>query len=225
MAKSSALKKKAVLIYIAAAIVLCLFFFLPAGTFDYWQAWAYMAVTLVPAAFVFHYFINKDPVFLERRLKLKEKQARQKTVVKFGGVIFAIGFLIPGLDRRFGWSHVPPEMSIAADIIVLLGYMMVFLVFKENAYAGRSVEVVKGQKVISSGPYSIIRHPMYLGTIFLYGATPLALGSYWAFPLFALMLPLLIIRIISEEELLRRELKGYAAYCKKVRYRLVPYVW
>lgn len=225
MDKAAALTKKAVLLFAAAVIALCVMFFLPAGTFDYWQAWAYMAVTLVPAAFVFHYFISKNPAFLERRLKLKEKEARQKLVVKFGGVIFAIAFLIPGLDRRFGWSHVPPEMSVAADVIVLLGYLMVFLVFRENSYAGRTVEVVKGQKVISSGPYSIIRHPMYLGTIFLYVATPLALGSTWAFPLFLLMLPVLIFRIINEEELLRRELNGYAQYCKKVRYRLVPYVW
>jgi protein-S-isoprenylcysteine O-methyltransferase Ste14 len=221
----SALKAKAVLLFSAAFVVLGIMFFLPAGTLDYWQAWAYMAVTLVPAFFVVLYFLHKDPEFLARRLKMKEKEAKQKLVVKAAGIIFVIGFLLPGLDRRFGWSNVPAEWSLAAALIVLLGYLLCFLVFRENSYAGRTIEVVKGQKVISSGPYSLIRHPMYFGTLLLYLATPIALGSYWALPPFLLMLPILVLRILNEEEVLRRELKGYAQYCKKVRYRLLPHVW
>lgn len=221
----TALAQKIFLLFPAAIIVLGLMFFLPAGTLDYWQAWAYMAVVFVPAFFVILYFIKTDPEFLERRLKLKEKEAKQKLVVKAGGIIFVIGFLLPGLDRRFGWSSVPAEFVLAADVIVFLGYILMFLVFKENSYAGRTIRVEKGQKVISSGPYSIIRHPMYLGTILMYAATPIALGSYWAIPVFLLIVPVLIFRILNEEEVLRRELKGYAKYCKKVRYRLIPLVW
>ncbi len=216
---------KALLLYLAALAVIGAILFLPAGTLDYWQAWAYMAVVFVPAAFVIIYFLAKDRQFLERRLKTKEKEKDQQLVQAVGGVIFIIGFLLPGLDRRLGWSSVPAEFSLAADLVTLLGYGLVFLVFRENIYAGRTVRVEKGQKVISTGSYSVIRHPMYLGTLLLYLATPIALGSYVALPLFLLMVPLLAFRIRNEEQVLCRELGGYREYCGKVRYRLVPGVW
>ncbi len=218
-------RKKMLLLFAAALAVVSLMFFLPAGTLDYWQAWAYMAIVFVPASLVILYFLNKDPEFLERRMRTREKEAKQQLVVKLAGALFLIGFLIPGLDRRFGWSSVPPGLVIAADAAVLLSYFLVFLVFRENSYAGRTVEVEKGQKVISTGPYSAIRHPMYLGMITMYVATPIALGSYVALPVFLLIVPPMILRILNEEEVLRRELAGYAEYCGKIRYRLIPFVW
>lgn len=217
--------KKAVLLFGAALAFLCIMFFVPAGTLDYWQAWAYLAVILIPVLFVGAYFLKNDPEFLERRFRMREKEAEQRLVQMFGLLIFMVGFLLPGLDRRFGWSNVPFEFVIAADAISFLGYAFIFLVFKENSYAGRIVQVEKGQKVISTGPYSIIRHPMYFGTLALYLATPIALGSYVAFPVFVLVIPMLVFRILNEEDVLRRELPGYTRYCGKVRYRLVPFVW
>jgi protein-S-isoprenylcysteine O-methyltransferase Ste14 len=222
---TAAMKKKALLLFSAALAVIGLMFFVPAGTLDYWQAWAYIAMVFIPASLVILYFLNKDPEFLERRMKLKEKEAKQQLVVKLSGILFVIGFLIPGLDHRFGWSNVPFELVAAADACVLIGYLICFLVFRENSYAGRTIEVVKGQKVISTGPYSIIRHPMYFGVLLMYLATPIALGSYWALPPFLLVVPIILFRILNEEEVLRRELPGYADYCKKTRYRLIPYVW
>jgi protein-S-isoprenylcysteine O-methyltransferase Ste14 len=224
MAKSE-LKKKAVLLYAAALLVIGLALFLPAGTLDYWQAWVYIAIVFVPVIFVGLYFLKNDPEFLERRFKTREKEAKQKLIQKAGIPIFIIGFLLPGLDRRFGWSNVPFEFIVVADVLVFLGYLLIFLVFRENSYAGRTVRVEKGQKVISTGPYSVIRHPMYIGVLFMYLATPIALGSYVAVLPFLLIIPMLVFRILNEEEVLRRELPGYKEYCKKVRYRLIPYIW
>jgi protein-S-isoprenylcysteine O-methyltransferase Ste14 len=224
--EAGAMGRKFALIYIAAAIIIGLALFAPAGTLDYWQAWAYLAVVLLPAALVVAYFLKKDPEFLERRLRTREKEATQGRIIKAGTAIFAIAFLIPGLDRRFGWSAVPVEISVAADALVFLGYIFVFLVFRANSYAGRTVQVDAGQKVVTTGPYAIVRHPMYLGSLVLYLATPLALGSYVAVPLFLLgLVPVFVFRILNEEEVLRRELPGYEDYCMKTRYRLVPFVW
>ncbi|QLJ52677.1 MAG: hypothetical protein Sv326_0502 [Candidatus Fermentimicrarchaeum limneticum] len=221
----AALTKRVVLIFIAALAVVGIMLFVPAGTLDYWQAWVYMAIVFVPASFVLAYFLKNDPKFLERRFKTREKEVKQKTLIKIASVVFFIGFLIPGLDRRFGWSNVPFEFVVAADAIVVLGYALVCLVFRENSYAGRTIRVEKGQKVISTGPYAFIRHPMYLGSLLIYIATSIALGSYWALPPFLLMIPVIIYRIFNEEDVLKRELKGYTAYCQKTRYRLLPFVW
>jgi len=213
------------LLFLAATVAIALFLFVPAGTLDYWQAWLYMAVVLLPAAIVITYFMINDPAFLERRLRTREKETKQQLIIKFGTLIFIAGFLIPGLDHLFGWSDVPFELVVAADALVFLSYMFIFLVFKENSWAGRTVQVEKGQKVVTTGPYAIMRHPMYFGAIIMYVATPIALGSYWALPPFLFIIPIFIYRILNEEEVLRRELPGYIEYCKKTRYRLLPYVW
>ncbi|MFH1520846.1 MAG: isoprenylcysteine carboxylmethyltransferase family protein, partial [Candidatus Micrarchaeota archaeon] len=139
--------------------------------------------------------------------------------------VFLIGFLIPGFDYRFGWSNMLPELVFVADVIVIIGYILIFLVFKENHYAARTVEVEKGQKVITSGLYSIVRHPMYVGVILMFLATPIALGSYFALPIFLLMIPLLVYRIFNEEKILLRDLAGYKKFCQKTRYRLIPFIW
>jgi len=218
--------KKALLIIPAVLIVTGLLLFLPAGTIYYWQAWAFMAVLFMPFFFVASYFLKKDPKFLERRLRYKEKEASQKKVIRLSWIVFFIALLVPGLDFRFGWSGVPAWLVILADIFVFLGYAIIFLVFKENSYASRIVEVEKGQKVISTGPYSMVRHPMYLGTIMMYLFMPIALGSYVALLIFAPMIfGILFFRIRDEEKLLLKELNGYKAYCRKVKYRLVPGVW
>ncbi len=218
-------RAKFLVLFIAALLVIAAALFIPAGTLDYWQAWAYIAVIFVPAAVIVSYFALKDPAFLERRLRTREKEARQALIIRLATPVFLVGFIIPGLDHRLGWSAVPAEASMAADAIVFLSYMFIFLVFRENSYAGRTVQVDAGQKVISSGPYSFIRHPMYLGSIAMYSATPVALGSLWALPFFLIMIPVLVFRILNEEEVLRRDLPGYAEYCKKVKYRLVPFIW
>ncbi|MFA6489584.1 MAG: isoprenylcysteine carboxylmethyltransferase family protein [Candidatus Micrarchaeia archaeon] len=216
---------KSALFFAIGMLVLAAFLFIPAGTLDYWQAWLYLAVIFSMMLFVLFYFLKHDPDFLERRFKMREKEAKQKLFQKASGIVFFVAFLVPGLDRRFGWSNVPFEAVIAAEILGMLGYGLVFLVFRENSYAGRTIRVEKGQKVISTGPYSIIRHPMYLGASALYLATPIALGSYWAFLPFALIAPMLAYRIKNEEEVLCRDLKGYKAYMKKVKFRLVPGIW
>ncbi len=222
---SATLRRKILLIWIAAPIIVGIVLFGPAGTLDYWQAWLYMATVFVPASFVVVYFLRNDPQFLERRLRTKEKEAKQGLITKAVAVLFIVAFLFPGLDHRFRWSGVPVGVSLAADAFVFLGYLLVFLVFRENSYAGRTVQVDKGQKVISTGPYSVIRHPMYLGTLVMYLATPIALGSYVAVPLFLLLIPVMVLRIQNEEEVLRRDLPGYLDYCKKTRYRLLPFIW
>jgi protein-S-isoprenylcysteine O-methyltransferase Ste14 len=204
------LERKILFAVVAAPAIVGLALFGPAGTLDYWQAWAYMGILFIPMFFVVAYFLNKDPVFLERRMKTKENDAGQDLIVKAGAVIFLVAFMVPGLDRRFGWSVVPAEISIAADALAFIGYALVFLVFRENSYAGRTVQVEKGQKVIATGPYSILRHPMYLGTLTMYLATPIALGSLVAVPFFLPLIPMIVLRILNEEKILERDLPNTA---------------
>jgi len=171
------------------------------------------------------YLLKKDPELLKRRLKLKEKEEKQKNIVRLFRLPFILCFLIPGFDYRFNCSEVSPILVVIANIMVFLGYLWVFFVFRENSYTSRIVEVEKEQKVISTGPYSVVRHPMYLGIIVMYLFTPLALGSWWALIVFAFLPLVLIFRIFNEEEVLLRDLPGYKEYCKKTRYRLIPYIW
>ena len=208
-----------------APILVGLFLFVPAGSLYYWQAWIYCGVIFIPAFFVVQYFLKKDPELLERRMRMKEKEEKQKSIIKFAAIISFIGFIIPGLDYRYHWSNVPVLLVIISNIIVLLGYIFVFFVLRENSYASRIIEVENGQKVITTGPYAIVRHPMYLGVLLMYLFTPLALGSYWALIFFLPFLPIIVFRLLNEEEVLLRELPGYEEYCQKTRYHLVPFIW
>ena len=219
------LAKMIIIRFVGGFIVLAAMFFLPAGTLDYWEAWVYIAVLFVPIVFVLSYLIRHDPALLERRMRMQEHEAEQKLIVKLSFAWFFVMFLLPGFDRRFEWSNVPVALVIAADVLVVLGYAVVFLVFRENTYTSRVVEVERDQKVISSGPYAIVRHPMYVGVLIMYLLTPLALGSYWGVIPALLMVPMLIARIQNEEQVLGKELPGYLDYVQKVRYRLIPGVW
>jgi protein-S-isoprenylcysteine O-methyltransferase Ste14 len=200
-------------------------FFLPAGTFAYWEAWVYLIVLLIPTVLFSVYFLKNDPELLERRMRMREKESKQKLIIKISYFCFLLVFLFPGFDKRFGWSNVPMVVVLVADVLVLLVYGMFFLVLRENRYASRIIEVEQGQEVISSGPYAIVRHPMYLGVSLMYIFSPLALGSYWATIPSLLIIPLLVARIRNEESVLERELKGYKEYMEKTKYRLIPGIW
>ncbi|MFH1106675.1 MAG: isoprenylcysteine carboxylmethyltransferase family protein [Candidatus Micrarchaeota archaeon] len=221
----AALKRKALVRFGLAPFALGALFFIPAGSLCYWQAWLYMAVLLVPMAFVVAYFLKRDPMLLERRLRMKEKVTEQETLVKFSYLWFVAAFIVPGLDYRFGLSQVPVEVVLLSNLLVLIGYFMFFLVMKENSFLSRIVEVQKGQKVISTGPYAVVRHPMYTAVLIIYGLSPLALGSYWGFLAVLPLMGVLYFRTLNEEKVLLRGLKGYKEYCRKVRWRMVPFVW
>jgi protein-S-isoprenylcysteine O-methyltransferase Ste14 len=196
-----------------------------AGSLHYWEAWVYCGVLCLPAIVSGIYFLLRDPEFLERRMKTHEKEAEQRFVQFSSGFLFFVGFLIAGLDHRFGWSDVSVTVVIVSDFFVLLGYLLIFRVFQVNRYAARTVEVEAGQQVISTGPYAIVRHPMYLGVVLMYMFTPFALGSYLALIAFLLLVPLLVLRILNEEAVLVHELPGYDDYRRKVRWRLIPRIW
>jgi len=199
-----------------------LFLFLPAGSVGYWEAWIYSFAILIPMIITMFYLLKKDPELLKRRMRLKEKEEKQKILVRLFTLPFILVFLVPGFDYRFNWSEVPPIVVIIANIMVFLGYFWIFLVFKENSYTSRIVEVEKDQKVISTGMYGFIRHPMYFGAIFLIVGTPLALGSWWTLLLTPNFMLILYFRIANEEKVLLRDLQGYEEYKRKVRYRLIP---
>jgi len=219
------LKRMAFRRFGGAALVLGAVFFLSAGTIRYWQAWLYLAVTFIPMALVAHNLIRTDPALVERRLTAKEERAAQSTVQRLGAVIWVATFLIPGLDQRFGWSLVPWLVVVLSDLLVLSGYLFLVRVLKENSYASRVVEVQEGQTVITTGPYALVRHPMYLGTFVMLVFSPLALGSYWALIPAALTPVFLVLRIRDEENMLLQELPGYREYTTRTRYRLIPGVW
>ena len=208
-----------------AVPVVGLFLFVPAGTLRYWQAWMYLGTLFIPMFFVFGYLLKNDPELLERRMQTKEKETRQNQILKFGYPLFIAAFILPGFDIRYGWSNMPAIISVLADIVVFTGYLLFFFVLRENSYASRVVEVEQDQKVISTGPYALVRHPMYLGVLMMYGCSPLALGSWWALIPAASIIFVLVERIKNEEEVLLRELPGYTEYRQKTRFRMIPGIW
>lgn len=199
--------------------------FCPAGTTAYWEAWVYLAVLFVPVAFVLAYLLANDPELLERRMRTKEKDAKQSLIVKIGSILYVLTFLIPGFDRRFEWSHVPVTAVIMADVFVLLGYALFMVVLRANTYASRIIEVEQGQHVVTTGPYSIVRHPMYVAVLVMYFSSPVALGSWWAAIAALPLVAVLVVRIRNEERQLVQELEGYQEYTQITKYRLIPGVW
>jgi protein-S-isoprenylcysteine O-methyltransferase Ste14 len=200
-------------------------FFGTAGTLRYWQAWMFLATLFLPMLLMVAYLIRHDPELAQRRLRAREERTQQKLIIKLTSLLWLITFVLPGLDQRFGWSSVPTWVAIGADVVVLFGYFIFFLTLRENSYAGRTIQVDDGQTVITTGPYALVRHPMYLGVSFMLMAGPVALGSWWA-ALPALLTPLfLVLRIADEEDALVEELEGYEEYRKTTPYRLIPGVW
>jgi len=204
--------------------------FLSAGTVNYWQGWAFLVVSFVPPLALTVYFYRRDPQLLERRLLRKEKLKAQKIIMLLMKLIYLLALILPGLDYRFGWSHarcgpVPRWLVLLALFIMVAINALFFLVLQANRYAASIVQVEAGQIVTETGPYRFVRHPMYLGGLVLWLALPLALGSYLAWSAAALGIPVMILRLLNEERFLRRELAGYAEYCQRVRYRLIPLVW
>jgi protein-S-isoprenylcysteine O-methyltransferase Ste14 len=204
--------------------------FIPAGTWRYWQGWGFLVVASAFSLGAFSYFYKHDRQALERRLRSKEKISEQKRVVRLVKLVFAAALLIPGFDHRLGWSRTllgeePWWLSLISNVLVVCGMGLVFWVVKVNSFAGRTIEVEAGQKLISSGPYAVVRHPMYAGMLLFLLSLPLALGSYVAWPAFVLLVPLFASRLLNEERFLHKELPEYREYCLHTRFRLVPYVW
>ncbi len=202
--------------------------FLPARSLHYWQAWVFLGVFSVANTIITVYFLKKDPALIERRLQAgprAEKEKSQKIIQAFASIFFIELILFPGIDHRFGWSHLPVYMVLAGDALVAIGLSIVFRVFKENSYTSSIIEVGKGQQVISTGPYRIIRHPMYAGALLMLFGIPLGLGSAWGLLLFIPLMAAIVWRLINEERYLSINLAGYIEYCAKTRYRLIPRIF
>jgi protein-S-isoprenylcysteine O-methyltransferase Ste14 len=211
--------------FLLGILTLMAVFFLPAGTFMYGYAWVYMGVLFLPLIFVLSYLLKNNPDLLERRMRTNEREKKQQIFVFISGILITLAYVLPGFDFRLGWSQVPVWVALLADLIVLAGYGFVFLVFRENRYTSRVVEVETEQTVIDTGPYAIVRHPMYLGMVAMYVFSPLALGSYWAMIPAILIIPALMFRLLDEEKVLERDLAGYSDYMKKVKHHLFPGIW
>lgn len=210
---------------IAGVLMFALLFFLPAGTWRYWQAWMYIGILIIPMFFVLAYFMKHDPALLERRMKMREERKEQRKIIQVSGLAFVLAYILPGFDIRYGWSNVPAWVCILAALMVFLSYMLVFRTMQVNSFLSRVIEVAEGQKVIDTDVYSIVRHPMYVGMIILYVLSPLVLGSYWALIPALTIIPVIIARIADEENALEQELPGYKAYKQKVKFRLIPFIW
>ncbi len=209
-------------------LVLALALFIPAGSLSFWQAWLYLVVWAVCVILITAYLVKYDQELLAGRVKagpVAETQRSQKIIQSLASLFFIGLFIVPGLDDRFGWSNVPSILSLIADGFVALGFFVVFLVFRENSYTRATIEVSDEQKVITSGPYRVVRHPMYAGAILLLVFTPLALGSWVAMPFSLPLILVVAVRLVDEERFLTKNLRGYPEYCQKVRYHLVPYAW
>ena len=215
----------AVLKFAIGAALVGLLIFLPAGSLAFVNGWLLMGILFVPMFIAGIVMLFKSPALWEKRLDAKEKQSTQKGVLKFAGLMFIGGFVVAGLDFRFGWSYVPPFVVIIAAVLFLVAYLLYAEVLRENAYLSRTIKVEEGQKVVDTGLYGIVRHHMSSATILLFGMMPLILGSWYACIVFAAYPVIIIIRLKDEEMLLRQELPGYEAYCQKVKYRLLPFIW
>ena len=216
---------QAILKFACGLLLVGALIFLPAGTWDYWQGWLLLGVLFVPMFIAGLVMLAKSPDLLRKRLNLKEEQSEQKAVIALSGVMFLAAFLVAGLSRRFGWYLLPAWVSWAAAAVFLIAYALYAEVLRENAYLSRTVEVQEDQKVVDTGLYGVVRHPMYAVTILLFLAMPLVLGSPVSFVILLFYPALIVRRIRNEEQVLEEGLPGYAEYKKKVRYRLLPGIW
>ncbi|MGZ6210367.1 MAG: methyltransferase family protein [Syntrophales bacterium] len=210
---------------VIGTIVILALLFIPAGTLSYWQGWAYVATFIICSIAYTVYLVKYDSALLKRRTEAgisHEKEPAQKVIIFFLYVFFIALVIVPPLDFRFGWSKVPWYVSLFGDVLIVVSFYIFYLVSKVNTYAASNVRVEEGQKVISTGIYGLVRHPMYVGALFLIVGTPPALGSWWALLLIPPFMLVLYFRIVNEEKVLLRDLQGYAEYCAKVRWRLIP---
>ena len=211
--------------FIFGFILVGLLIFLPAGTFSFFNGWLFMGLLFAPMFFAGFVMMFKNPILLKSRLDAKEKQQNQGTVIKLSGLMFLAGFIVAGLNFRFDWFTLPKSVVIGAAMVFLVAYILYAEVLRENTYLSRTIEVQENQKVIDTGLYGIVRHPMYSVTLFLFLSMPFVLGSIYSFLIF-LAYPLIIAkRIKGEEEFLEKELEGYREYKQKVKYRLIPFIW
>jgi protein-S-isoprenylcysteine O-methyltransferase Ste14 len=209
-------------------VVMAALLFIAAGTLDYWQAWTFLAVYVASSVAITLYLMKKDPKLLERRMRggpFAEKRTSQKIIMSVTSLGFIGLIIVPALDHRFGWSHMPPSGALAGDLLMMLGWLAIFFVFKENSFTAATIELAPDQRVISTGPYALVRHPMYAGALIMLVGIPIALGSWWGALVVAAIMPALIWRLMDEEKFLAGNLPGYAEYQEKVRYRLIPGVW
>ena len=211
--------------FICGMAMVGLLIFLPAGTWAYSRGWLLMGLLFVPMLVAGFVMFFKAPKFLAKRLDAKEKQVTQKGVLAFSGMMFIGGFVVAGLDFRYGWSQMPAWVVVAASVLFLLAYALYAEVMRENAYLSRTVKVEAGQKVVDTGLYAIVRHPMYGVTVLLFLMIPLILGSWYALIVITFYPAIIIVRLKDEEELLTVELPGYAEYKQKVKYKMIPFVW
>jgi protein-S-isoprenylcysteine O-methyltransferase Ste14 len=222
------LNAKAWLALVVLALVMGLLLFIPAGTIHYWQAWLYLSIFTGASLLITLDLMKRDPALLERRMSggpIAEKQPVQKIIMLFTSLGFIALLVVPAVDYRFGWSAVPLGVVMLGDLLVTLGFYLISRVYRENTYTSATIEVTQDQMVISTGPYAIVRHPMYASASLYLLGTPLALGSYLGLVPLAAIIPFLIWRLVDEERFLARNLPGYIAYQKRIRCRIVPYVW
>ena len=209
-------------------VVMSALLFIPAWTLDYWQAWTFLAVYFASSLAITLYLMKNDPKLLARRMRggpTAEKDTTQKIIMSFVSLGFIGLPVFTAFDHRFAWSHMPSYVALAGDVLVVLGWLAIFFVFKENTFSSATIELAPNQKVISTGPYAVVRHPMYAGALVMLLGIPIALGSWWGLLVIVVVMPSLIWRLLAEEKFLARNLTGYVKYQKEVRYRLIPLVW
>ncbi len=211
--------------YIMGLLFVAVLVFLTAGSLRFWNGWLFIGLLFIPMLFLGIVLLWKAPDLLKKRLNAKEKEETQRGVILASGLMFLGGFIVAGLDHRFGWSMVPKWVVAVASVVLLVSYALYAEVMRENAYLSRTVEVQQGQKVIDTGLYGVVRHPMYMVTMWLYLAIPLVLGSWYALLLFVGYPAVIAVRIQNEEQVLEAGLPGYKEYKQKVKYRLIPFVW
>ncbi len=210
------------IVFMAAAL------FLTAWTLNYWQAWVFLAVFFIAVLIITLYLIKKDPGLLERRVKAgsaAETRRSQKIIQFLAAIAFILIFILSALDHRFAWSVLPDYVVVIGDLLVAFGLLFVFFVFRENSYASATIEVATEQRLIATGPYAIVRHPMYTGAFIMLAGVPLALGSWWGLLAVIPIIVVIILRLIDEEKFLQTNLAGYSDYLSKVKYRLLPLIW
>ena len=215
----------AIIKFLLGVLIIGLLLFVPANTIEFWNGWLFMGLLFIPMFIAGIVMMIKSPDLLRKRLNAKEKESEQKIVVKLSGLMFLVGFIIAGLNYRYNWIIMPKVIVFISSAIFILSYIIYAEVLRENRYLSRTIEVEENQKVIDRGLYGIVRHPMYMATVFLFLSMPLILGSVISFVIF-LVYPFIIgMRIKNEEEVLERELKGYTEYKNKVKYKMIPFIW